>query len=784
MNRSAHSICLVIAAFASSGSSLLAAPVSSVWPASFAPVANIAAVAGSALSGYEAAADSVSDSIEIRDTRGTLLASLSRTRMTALVPWMALNSSADGPVSLAFSESGRLLFIALHTTSASPDSSPADAILRYDTQTDSLNLFARVDLTPPDATFTHLGMAHFKGRLYVASAGTIRCYNANRNVTSGSLLFTSAVSGGATPTSLVVDRTQNAMLGAWNGQVWRSIIGTNSFSFTALGSLASVRDLAFSDHYGGVSNAGLYALSSTGAGSATWFIPLAQARATQAFSPSVYDGPNPPLASIAALGDGTLLSGGGTDATKTRDSSDTRLSFENWINDEIAQVVFFGKSLISPDGEPPGWVIDADVIPSWNRFHPASPDAAAWTVFLCLMSDQLSGTSSNLPAVRSVLTRYAGLAPDGIKPDRSADGIFQHWLEPSTGGIKWNDGYATLSTMKIVHAAAKAAQFYPGDPQVRAAAKAIIGGVKNWDSYLIPSSGIIFFLGNAGGGPIPGSLSGCYNEGLVFVNAAATYGGSGSQTALTNWLNRSLWPTGTFVTGYPITSGSNNSFQAAFTNLYSLLLVDGYRSSPDWRAQILNLRLSNYAWTDDNAPRWNTVFSAGTTPSGYSADDLTSHADNIATFTSLEAFAAGVGDGSVHVPAATGAYHAYRIGARETFKGGASILYRRSSTQLTWDPNSAGMPDVALGALGLAELVQPGAVESVLAGPLYNIDSCAADFNNDGLVDDADFVFFVSKYNDLLIPGAYRPGDLNGDSLCDDSDFVIFVAAYNDLLCN
>lgn len=784
MNRSAHSICLVIAALASSGSSLLAAPVSSVWPATFAPGANIAAVAGSALSGYEAAADSVSDSIEIRDTRATLLASLSRARMTALVPWMALTSSADGPVSLAFSESGRLLFIGLHTTSSSPDSSPADAILRYDTQTDTLNLFARVDLTPPDATFTHLGMAHFKGRLYVASAGTIRCYNATRNVTSGSLLFTSAVLGGTTPTSLVVDRTQNVMLGAWNGQVWRSAIGTNSFSFSALGAIGNLRDLAFSDHYGGVSNAGLFALSSTGAGSATWFIPLAQARATQAFSPSVYDGPKPAFASIAALGDGTLLSGGGAGAKKVRDTSDTRLSFENWINDEIAQVVFFGKSLVSPDGEPPGWVIDADVIPSWDRFHPASPDAAAWTVFLCLMSDQLSGTSNNLPVVRSVLTRYAGLAPDGIKPDRSADGIYQHWIDPATGLVEWADGYATLSTMKIVHAAAKAAQFYPGDPQVHAAAKAIIGGVKNWDSYLIPSSGVLFFLGNAGGGPIPGSLSGCYNEGLVFVNAAAAYGGSGSQTALTNWLNRSLWPTGTFVTGYPITSGSNNSFQSAFTNLYSLLLVEGYRSSPAWRSQIVNLRLSNYAWTDDNAPRWNTVFSAGTTPGGYNADDLTSHADNIATFTSLEAFAAGNGDGSVHVPAATGAYHAYRIGARETFKGGASILYRRSSTQLTWDPNSAGMPDVALGALGLAELVQPGAVESVLAGQLYNINSCAADFNNDGFVDDADFVIFAAKYNELLTPGAYRPGDLNGDSVCDDSDFVIFVSAYNDLLCN
>ena len=769
------------------GAAATAAPVASPWTSGFGPGASISAVAGSTLSGYEAAADSVSDSIEIRDTRGTLLALLSRARTTALVPWMALDASADGPVSLAFSESGRLLFIALHTTSASPDANPADAILRYDTQTDSLSLFARVNLTPPDAAFTHLGMVHYRGRLYVASAGTIRCYLAGRDHVTGSLAFSSPIAGGFTPTGLVVDRTQSRLIGSWNGEVWRSTISSNSLSFSSLGALGNVRDLAFSDHYGGSTNAGLYAVSSTNIGSATMFIPLAQARGTQAFAPSLYSGPAGPMTSIAATGEGSLLAaggaGGGATVSKILDSSDTRLSFESWIRDEIAQVVNFGKGLVSPDGEPAGWVIDGDVIPDWDRFHPASPDAAAWTTLLCLMSDQLSGTSDNLPVVRNILNRYAGLKPDGIKPDRSADGIFQHWINPANGQVEWTDGYATLSTMKIVHAAAKAAMFYPGDAQVRTAAKAIIGGVKNWDSYVIPNSGVLFFLGNAGGGPT-NSPSVCYNEGIVFVNAAATYGGANSQLAFSRWLNRSLWQTGTFVNGYPITSDGANSFQAAFTNLYSVLLVDGYRNNSDWQTQIRNLRLSNYAWTDDNAPRWNTVFSAGTTPGGYNADSLGGHTDNIATFTSLEAFAVGVGDGIVHVPAATGAYHAYRIGARQTFKGGASILYRRSSTQLSWDPNSAGMPDVALGALGLAELVQPGAVQSVIAGPLLNLTSCAADFNNDGLVDDSDFVQFVAKYNELLVPGAFRPGDLNGDSLCDDSDFVLFVSAYNDLLCN
>ncbi len=761
----------------------LAAPVDMPWPTGFPTGASLTAVAASSLSGYEAAADAASDSVQINDTRGNVLANLTRSRLTSLTPWMVLTSSLDGPVALAFSESGRLLFIGLHTTSASPDALPADAVLRYDTQSDSLTLFARVDLTPPDAAFTHIGMVHYAGKLYVGSAGTIRCYNAQRAVTAGSLVFTTSL-GGFTPVGLTVDRTLNAILGAWNDQIWRSSIGASSLTFASLGSLGNVRDIAFSDHYGGSSNAGLYMLSATGAGAAVSFVPLTQARGTQAFSPTIYLSAPAPLNSTAATGEGSLLTGGQSNVTRIRDSSDSRLAFESWLTDEFAQVLKFGKGLVSPDGEPPGWVIDGDVIPAWNRFHPATPDAAGWTVLLCIMGDELSGTSGNLPVVRSILNRYAGLSPDGIKPDRSADGMFEHWINPATGFAEWTDGYATMSTMKIVHAAAKAAMFYQGDPQVRAAALAIIAGVHNWDSYVL-ENGIFWMLSQPAGGPNTGAISFCYNEGMLFANEAGAYGGSNAQDARAAWLDRSKW-TGnntSFVAGFPITGDGAGHYLPAFTSLYSLLLVQGFRDSADWQSQIRNIRLSSFSWTDDNAPRWNTVFSAGTNPDGYNADSFGGHPYNIATFTSLEAMAAGTGSGGGYVPAATGAYHAYRIGARQTFKTGASILYRRSSMQLGYTPDSAGMPDVALGALGLAELIKAGSVERVLAGDLLNLASCAADFNNDGLVDDADFVLFAQHYNDLLTPGAFRPGDLNGDSLCDDSDFVLFVGAYDALLC-
>ena len=65
--------------------------------------------------------------------------------------------------------------------------------------------------------------------------------------------------------------------------------------------------------------------------------------------------------------------------------------------------------------------------------------------------------------------------------------------------------------------------------------------------------------------------------------------------------------------------------------------------------------------------------------------------------------------------------------------------------------------------------------------------SCPGDFNNDAIVDDADFVIFAAAYNivDCLDPSmpSRCPADLNGDSIVDELDFLVFVVAYNAVNC-
>jgi hypothetical protein len=73
---------------------------------------------------------------------------------------------------------------------------------------------------------------------------------------------------------------------------------------------------------------------------------------------------------------------------------------------------------------------------------------------------------------------------------------------------------------------------------------------------------------------------------------------------------------------------------------------------------------------------------------------------------------------------------------------------------------------------------------TVKMGPTTNICAapssyCAGDFNDDGFIDDTDFVLFAIAYDQLNSGG----GDLDFDTLTDDADFVLFATAYDALVC-
>ncbi len=747
-----------------------AGPVVSPW--AVAGPDDTSGVAAAALSGWYAAGDSYEDSVELRDIPQNIKRTITRQEIAALLPWMDLNGSTDGVGALAFSDSGRLLFIAVHDAAAAGDGQGSDAVLRYDTQTGQLGVFARLELSGVDHPWPHGAMVFHAGRLYVGTPGAVRVYRAQMNDVSGLLLYAQATGSAEMVTGLAVDRTAGLLYAAWGGSVYRAAIAPGSLSFASVGAIPNVRGIAYGEHYGGAANPGLYVLdaTSTPAQGRVWYISPSQARGLMTFAPTLYLSRPEELHDIAATADGKLLIGADEDALLVRDDSDTRLGFDAWARDEFSQVVTFARGLIAPDpGDLPGLVIDADVAVGATRFHPASPDAACWTVLLLLMNDHVNGDAAAQGQVRTILKRYAGLMPDGLSPDRTADGIYRHWIEPSTAGVSaWDPEFATMSTMKIVLAASRAASFYPQDAEIQEAARAIICGVENWESYLQPGTDRMYLKALAAGGPDPFSASAPFHEGMLFVSQAAAYGNA--QAVYGRWLNRSLWPRPALVAGRAVSSNYWGGFLPAFVSLYELLLLPEFRASPDWQTHILNLRLSNAAWTDDNSPRFNTVFSAGTTKpewGSYHADSLTAHPGDVTTFSSLLAFSAGTGAGGASTAEAVGAYNAYRRGARQSFATGATFLYRRSNVDPAYTPNSAGLPDVGLGALGLAELIQPGSLDAVLSRPYVPCTpACGtADFDGDGdLGTDADIEAFFACLAGNCCPSCYAGGaDFNAD---------------------
>lgn len=786
-----HPLMLVTLACASTA---MAQPVVTSWPVDGPD--DTAAIAAAALSGWYAAGDSFEDSVEIRRVDTTLVRTLGRARMAALVPWMSLDGGTDGVGALAFSDSGRLLFIALHDSNAAVDGQPSDAVLRYDVDTDTLTLFARMEISGDGFPWPHGALTHFRGRLYVGTPGAVRIYTAGRDNLTGSLVSTWNLGGGNMVTGLAIDRINNLLFASANGVVSRApIFGAGTGTFTTVGAIANVRALAWSDHAlrntggvggsGGAGQGGVYALEGTNSPGfgRVWFIPTNQSRGLATFAPVAYTSANTNWHDLATTADGSLLIAADEDAVRVRDAGDTRLTYDQWVQDEFNQHVAFAKSLITPNlapGTPAGWVIDGDVIPGNARFHPATPDAAAWTVLALIAADEVNQDPTARDLVRLILQRYAGRAPDGIVPRRSADGQFTHWIDPMTGQVKagWPTELATMSTMLIATAATRAGAYYADDPEIVESARAIVCGVSSWDAYVAFPSAQMYLVGQLTGGADFSSGSSGLHEGLLYMDLGDRYGLQLIEAVANIWFNADHWPTASFVAGRPVRTFASGQHLSTFVHSYPLLTLGRYRDDPRWfgtpTSHSANVRAAHAGWTDDTGVRFLTAFSAGTTLAaygGYRADSLSDHPGDFAHFPSVIALSATRENGA-QSHELVGAYAAYRAGARQAFLGGANLLWRRSNLSPTITLPDGGIPDMTHAALALGEALSPGLIDRAFARG-YTRCGCLADFDGNGGVDGGDLAAFFAAFED---GDASADTDANGG--VDGGDLSTFFEAF------
>ncbi|MEM9082903.1 MAG: hypothetical protein AAGB34_04840 [Planctomycetota bacterium] len=669
-------------------------------------------VAAASLSGWYGSAYTEGD-IQIFDVQGELQQTVSRERLQATLPdldWSHCSASIGG---IEFSHSGRLLFAAV----ADPGSD-LDAILRYDTTTDELDVFHRTFFTNELPGAMRIPIVFYAGQLYVGdSEGRVLVFNAGRSASfQEAPASTVTVSTQQDIAGLAIDPSSSTLFVASAGGLYRVPLDQSPLVPQRFDGQSNIVDLDVSDHFGDSSQAELLLLRHDEHGSDLLAAPTDEASGGGGrFRPAVITQSDAKWHDIAATACGRVLVGDHERLDVLADSSDQRLGFDGWIQDEFDQVLAYTKALIQPSG----WVLDGSPPAGRPVTPPASPDAAMWAVLMLMAADEITPDPNNQELIASILTRYAGLSDDNIAPSRSADGFFEHWLDPATGSVYLNfpQEFAVYSTMKIALGADRAAQAYPNHPEITAAAESILCSVQNQASYF-DGNQAVFLIGEALGGPRdPGPRNMPFVEGILFAEQAEVFDPPMGTLIYRDWANPRRWPTASFIEGREIVVALEDRFQTAFITLYPLLLISRFRDDPRWLDHSTNVYDSFAAWTDDHAPSYFTAFSAGGGFNGYQADSLSSHPNDIAHFPAVMGFATlGRTDPAV------AAYHAYRAGARTDLQANASMLVRRSADDPAWE-SSIGMPDATYGALGLAELLSPGITDRLLAKP-YVPRSC------------------------------------------------------------
>lgn len=570
MARVRQPVRLIAAALTTGACVAHAAPVTEPWPAASSGPAS--AVATAELSGWYAAAETAGDTVEIRDIRGDLLRTITRAEISALAPWMTLDASADGPSALAWTDSGRGLFIVVTDAAPSTDGLGSDVVLRYDTATDALTRFVRAEIG--DASGPPAAAMHFRGELWIATqAGPVRVYRAGRGDAAGVLRRTWSAPANAPARGFAVARRLDLAFVVTDDTLFRIDLSQTLPDAQPVGPVTRGTAVAYSDHTATPEFEGVYLAegAAPGVNARLRFIPRPQAIGQSGFAPFPYLTLPGDVHALSATACGRMMLASDAGPAVLRETDDPRLGFEDWLRDEFDQVLVFARGLVSADGRPEGWVTDADVAAGATRFHPPSPDGAAWTIMLQIADDHLANNQASADTVRVILRRYAGLMPDGIAPIVSADGIMHHWHNPFTGGAApgWDPEFATMSTMLLVMAADRARRFYPGNTGIVEAADTIIGRIENWEDYLNPSTRALYLRAQPTGGPDFGTASGAFNEGVLFVEQAAVYGQT-SQTgpALDFWLNRNGLPEAAFIPGQPVTTDRSGEHLPAFVSLY------------------------------------------------------------------------------------------------------------------------------------------------------------------------------------------------------------------------
>ena len=308
-----------------------------------------------------------------------------------------------------------------------------------------------------------------------------------------------------------------------------------------------------------------------------------------------------------------------------------------------------------------------------------------------------------------------------------------------TGEGQAHGGVANASvytTTKLVNASIRAKEFFLDNERIHAAADRIIFSQKNYADYMRRYSQVPQRIWDHGAQDenrlhleIP------YQESYLLTELAAAMEPIG-YFAHKDW--RKHRENNLYVTDFLETEPVIRVGLATFVEHYAHILYQSHRTSEGWQEQFNNFFAHFSAWSDDNNPRYLTVFSAGADlDAQYNADKLGDHPYNIIHFPAV----LGFGMYGNSVPMVAG-YRAYREGIRTQMSGrpditapdgsnAAQVLTRYSSLHPDWIVRRIAVPDFVFGMFGLIEHLEDGKGNRGIIDRVIARDSKPEDFGLD-----------------------------------------------------
>ena len=698
-------------------------------------------VAAAKVAGYYAAAESSSTTIEIRDISSNLLHTV-----TASDIELAGLSSAGQLCGMTFTPSGRFLYMALCSTG-----SDEDAILAFNTNTGTLSLFDRVQLRSDGSnTVHHYGMAYFKSKLYVGSDKGIYRYDASRNA---------VYQGGSEPESGIITTpspVRDIALDMVEGNLY--VLTQNGvFKLPAAGeqltkvyNRRNLSRIGYSRVFGRQALAGLYITKDTQQGSQVFFVPKNLVEqggdlthsATELWS---YDGK---LVDLTTTPDGKLLySGGDVDAlygsayTLTDSGDVSRLSYQQWLRDELAQYVAAIKSLTAYKGSEIDGTNSSTLSPEGflhRKLQQAGleanetpiADTVGWAIYLLLAANEANMLSAEgvvdesladqqiQPLLELLIERHAGLIPGGIGGIKTVDGHFvRNYSSEGTPFAKEQSPGPqpqVYTSMKFLPAVIKAAELYPQSTKIAEAKKYLEQIFIRSADTIRARQGVTWEVDDFG--PVR-NANGMANESWIYGDLGAAQDPMASYNYGQYVYERDNFNYDQWLAGEPVIKPSH----AAFVVMGGTLVLKHHADDAGWKEQNNNYFALTQAVTDDLGSPYFAAFSAGNNPfdrdkknGNYWNDGPSDHPGDIIHFPAVLGFGQHGKQGAM-----VGGYFAYRDGLRQDMLNSSDpespikMLTRWSMVKPDYEMPSIGIADFWFGAVGLAETLRPGTADKL-----------------------------------------------------------------------